>query len=63
MVKTIDTHKEDRKKYSQVHDEPETSKEENFKKARKIKSTKKYQNGQIKIGLKNIHQDIQLLSH
>ena len=48
---------------SQVHDEPETSKEENFKKARKIKSTKKFQNGQIKIGLKHIHQDIQLLSH
>ena len=42
---------------SQVHDEPETSKEENFKKTRKVKSTKKYQNGQIKIGLKHIHQD------
>ena len=60
MVKLIETHKEDRKKYSQVHNEPE---EENFKKTRKVKSTKKYQNGQIKRGLKHIHQDRQLSSH
>lgn len=63
MVKIIETHKEDSKKYSQVYNEPETAKEENFKKTRKVKSTKKYQNGQIKRGLKHIYQDIQLSSH